>query len=74
MYNNRYNVWPKYYCNVEEANGKMFRQIGDISPSKFIHSSPTMKKRMATLIHPQLIAYTAQSQVASENKNKNKQK
>lgn len=33
-------VWLTHYCNEEEANGKMFRQIGDISPSKFIHSSP----------------------------------
>jgi hypothetical protein len=40
-------AWPKQYAREEEANGKMFKQTGDISPSKFIHNSPakSTKKR-----------------------------
>lgn len=34
------------YQQEEETNGKMFRHIGDISPSKFIHNSPAYKSIM----------------------------
>lgn len=33
------------YCSKEEATiGKMLRQTGDKSPSKFIHNSPVKEK------------------------------
>jgi len=46
----RGRIWSKYYCIEEEDNGKMFKQTGDISPSKFIHNSPAQRTRKDTLI------------------------
>lgn len=35
--------YGEIYCKDDETSGKIFRQIGEISPSKFIISSPTNK-------------------------------